>query len=98
MLDVAEALQQVEFTTNAAGQSVVQLSLPAWETIHAAMQPLSEPSAETLSGSEDDDRMMQLFLDFITTEALKNNTLQPYTVELSQAAHHLIAGVTIDYS
>ena len=45
----------------------------------------------------DDDRMMQLFLDFITTEALKNNTLVPYTIALSETAHSLIAGIELDY-
>ena len=47
--------------------------------------------------SPDDDRMMQLFLDFITTEALKNNTLVPYTTALSETAHNLIAGIELDY-
>jgi antitoxin PrlF len=41
---------------------------------------------------EDDSLMMWLFLDFATTEALKNNNLQPYTTEMSEAAHKLIEG------
>ncbi len=40
--------------------------------------------------------MMRLFLDFAMTEALKNNTLQPYTTEMSEAAGELIAGVGLD--
>ena len=40
--------------------------------------------------------MMQLFLDFITTEALKNQTLVPYTIALSETAHSLIADTKID--
>ncbi len=40
--------------------------------------------------------MMRLFLDFAITEALKNNTLRPYTTEMSEAAHELIAGVKLD--
>lgn len=30
------------------------------------------------------------------TETLKNNTLQPYTIEMSEAARELIAGVELD--
>ncbi|MEH1928928.1 hypothetical protein [Nostoc sp.] len=44
----------------------------------------------------EDSVMMRLFLDFAMTEALKNNTLQPYTTEMSQAARELIAGVKLD--
>jgi antitoxin PrlF len=53
--------------------------------------------ANTDDESEEDPLMMQLFLDFITTEALKSNTLQPYTIEQSAIAHSLIAGVSIDH-
>ncbi|AFY33809.1 hypothetical protein [Calothrix sp. PCC 7507] len=45
---------------------------------------------------EEDSLMMRLFLDFAMTEALKNNTLQPYTTEMSEAAHKLIEGVEIE--
>ena len=86
MLNVSEALQQAEFTTNAAGQSIVQLNLSAWETIQAAIRP-----------KDDDALMTQLFLDFIMTDALKNNTLQPYTIAQSEAAHKLIDGIELDY-
>jgi antitoxin PrlF len=55
------------------------------------MQPTIEDE------TEDDPVMMQLFLDFITTEALKSNTLQPYTIEQSAIAHSLIAGVQLDH-
>jgi antitoxin PrlF len=44
----------------------------------------------------EDSLMMSLFLDFAMTEALKNNTLQPYTTEMSEAAHQLIEGVELD--
>ena len=44
----------------------------------------------------EDSLLMRLFLDFATTEALKNNTLQPYTIEMSQAAHKLIEGVQLE--
>ena len=40
--------------------------------------------------------LMRLFLDFATTEALKNNTLQPYTTEMSEVAHQLIEGVQLE--
>lgn len=40
--------------------------------------------------------MMRLFLDFAMTESLKNNTLQPYTTEMSEAARELIAGVELE--
>ncbi|MCF4970175.1 hypothetical protein [Nostoc sp. CMAA1605] len=50
--------------------------------------------------ADDDDEensvLMRLFLDFAITEALKNNTLQPYTTEMSEAAHKLIDGVELD--
>jgi antitoxin PrlF len=45
---------------------------------------------------EEDSVMMRLFLDFALTEALRNNTLQPYTVEMSEAAHKLIDGVELE--
>lgn len=45
---------------------------------------------------EDDSLLMRLFLDFATTEALKNNTLKPYTKEMSATAHKLIEGVQLD--
>ncbi len=50
------------------------------------------------SGDNDaeDSLMMRLFLDFAMTEALKNNTLQPYTTEMSEAAHKLIEGVELE--
>jgi antitoxin PrlF len=44
----------------------------------------------------EDSLLMRLFLDFATTEALKNNTLQPYTTEMSEAAHQLIKGVQLE--
>ncbi len=40
--------------------------------------------------------MMRLFLDFAMTEALKKNTLQPYTNEMSDAARKLIEGVELE--
>ncbi|MDZ8226599.1 MULTISPECIES: hypothetical protein [unclassified Nostoc] len=44
----------------------------------------------------EDSVMMRLFLDFVMAEALKNNTLQPYTTEMSEAARDLIVGVELD--
>ncbi len=44
----------------------------------------------------EDSLLIRLFLDFATTEALKNNTLQPYTTEMSETAHQLIEGVQLD--
>lgn len=89
MLNVSEALQQAQFTTNAAGQAIVQLNLSAWETIQAVMQQQDDDT-------EDEAFMMKLFLDFITKDALKNNTLQPYTIAQSEAAHRLIDGIELD--
>jgi antitoxin PrlF len=43
----------------------------------------------------EDSLLMRLFLDFATTEALKNNTLAPYTTEMSKNAHQLIEGVQL---
>ncbi len=45
---------------------------------------------------EEDSLMMRLFLDFAMTEALKNNTLQPYTTEMSETACELIEGVELE--
>ncbi|WGV26207.1 hypothetical protein [Halotia branconii] len=45
---------------------------------------------------EENSVLMRLFLDFAMTEALKNNTMQPYTIEMSEAAQQLIAGVELD--
>ena len=44
----------------------------------------------------EDSLMMRLFLDFATTEALKNDTLQPYTTEMSEAARKLIESVELE--
>lgn len=43
----------------------------------------------------EDSALMRLFLDFAMTQALKNNTLQAYTIEMSEAAHELIAGIEL---
>ena len=45
---------------------------------------------------DEDSLMMRLFLDFAVAEALKNNTLQPYTTEMSEAARQLIEGVELE--
>ena len=45
---------------------------------------------------EEDSLMMRLFLDFAMTEALKDNTLQPYTTEMSETARELIDGVELE--
>ncbi|MBW4619447.1 MAG: hypothetical protein KME17_08820 [Cyanosarcina radialis HA8281-LM2] len=44
----------------------------------------------------EDSLLMRLFLDFVTAEAMKNNTLQPYTTEMSEAAHQLLEGVDLE--
>jgi hypothetical protein len=41
---------------------------------------------------EKDPPTLQLFLDFITTEALESGKLQPYTQEMSANAKQLING------
>ena len=46
--------------------------------------------------SEEDSLMMRLFLDFAMTQALKDNTLQPYTDKMSKTARELIKGVELD--
>ncbi|MGB3653227.1 MAG: hypothetical protein WBA41_18675 [Rivularia sp. (in: cyanobacteria)] len=48
------------------------------------------------SDDEEDSLMMRLFLDFAMTEALKNNTLQPYTTQMSETARELIEGVELE--
>ncbi|KAF3887278.1 MULTISPECIES: hypothetical protein [Nostocales] len=59
------------------------------DTAIVRIVPQSEDDAE-------DSLLMKLFLDFALTEALKNNTLQPYTTEMSEAAHKLIEGVELE--
>jgi antitoxin PrlF len=44
----------------------------------------------------DDDLMMCLFLDFAIEQALKNQNLVPYTLEMSAAVRDLIEGVELD--
>ena len=51
---------------------------------------------ESEDEEEEDSLMMRLFLDFAMTEALKNNTLQPYTTEMSETARELIEGVELE--
>ena len=41
-------------------------------------------------------QMMRLFFDFAIAQALKNNTLRPYTTEMSEAAHQLIEGMELE--
>ena len=65
-------------------------------SINGLAHAYSDDEPEYEISSPDDDRMMQLFLDFITTEALKNQTLVPYTIALSETAHSLIADTKID--
>ena len=48
------------------------------------------------SDDQEDSLMMRLFLDFAMTEALKNNTLQPYTTQMSETARELIEGVELE--
>jgi antitoxin (DNA-binding transcriptional repressor) of toxin-antitoxin stability system len=57
--------------------------------------PNTTPAATEISDSEDTP-LMHLFLDFAVSEALKNQTLQPYTTEMSAFAHELIAGVELE--
>ncbi len=88
MLNALKALQQAEFVTNPAGQPVVQITLADWEVIQAAIRlPIDEL---------EEPPMLQLFLNFVTAEALTNHQLQPYTTEMSETAHRLIAGVSLD--
>jgi antitoxin PrlF len=60
----------------------------------AIVKIIPEPIDEK---DEEDSLMMRLFLDFATAEALKNNTLQPYTTSMSEAAHKLIEGVELEH-
>lgn len=54
------------------------------------------PKSDENQDSDEDSLMMRLFLDFAIAEALKNNTLQPYTTEMSEAARQLIEGVELE--
>jgi hypothetical protein len=86
MLTPTEAIQQAEYSTNAVGQPVVQLSLSAWESIQSALHDADD---------EDDSLMLNLFLDFITAEALKSGDLQSYTQEMAATARQLVYGVEL---
>jgi hypothetical protein len=87
MLTPTEAIQQAEYSTNAVGDPVVQLSLSAWESIQSAFHN---------EDAEGDPLMLKLFLDFITSEALTSGDLQPYTHEMAATARQLIYGVELD--
>ncbi|MBE9014061.1 hypothetical protein IQ250_28125 [Pseudanabaenaceae cyanobacterium LEGE 13415] len=78
MLEAIEASQPAKAVPNSDGQAVVQINLETWEAIHAVIQP----------DEENDAIVLKLFLDFITTEALKNKNLQPYTAEMSEFANN----------
>ena len=73
--------------TNADGW--IEVLSPDTAIVRIFPQSRDEEEAE-------DSLMMRLFLDFAMTEALKNNTLQPYTIEMSEAARKLIEGVELD--
>ncbi|MBD2626521.1 hypothetical protein [Trichormus variabilis] len=51
---------------------------------------------ESSDEDAEDSLLMRLLLDFATTETLKNNTLQPYTTEMSEVAHKLIEAVQLE--
>ncbi len=75
---------------------------PQFANADGWIEVLSEDTAivRIVPSSDDNDAedslMMRLFLDFAIAEALKNNTLQPYTTEMSEAAHKLIEGVEVE--
>ena len=75
---------------------------PQFNNASGWIEVLSEDTAilriipESEDKEEEDSLMMRLFLDFAMTEALKNNTLQPYTTEMSETARELIEGVELE--
>ena len=75
---------------------------PQFNNASGWIEVLSEDTAilriipESEDEEEEDSLMMRLFLDFAMTEALKNNTLQPYTTEMSETARELIEGVELE--
>lgn len=75
---------------------------PQFNNASGWIEVLSEDTAivriipESEDEEEEDSLMMRLFLDFAMTEALKNNTLQPYTTEMSETARKLIEGVELE--
>jgi antitoxin (DNA-binding transcriptional repressor) of toxin-antitoxin stability system len=76
------------FVVLQAGQPIAQIN-----PILPSETPTPDPVDEH---SEEEAPLMQLFLDFAVSEALKNQTLQPYTTEMSALAHELIAGVELE--
>jgi antitoxin PrlF len=44
----------------------------------------------------DNDLMMRMFLDFAIAQALKNQDLEPYTLEISAIAKSLVDGVELE--
>ena len=75
------------------------MSIPNLHSSDGWIEVLSPDTAlvKIIPQSSDDENslIMRLFIDFAMTEALKNNTLQPYTTEMSEVAHELIDGVEL---
>lgn len=75
---------------------------PQFNNASGWIEVLSEDTAilriipESDDEEEEDSLMMRLFLDFAMTEALKDNTLQPYTTKMSETARELIEGVELE--
>jgi hypothetical protein len=77
------------FVVLQAGQAIAQIN-----PILSNQTPTPDTVDEPLEDEE--ALLMHLFLDFAVSEALKNQTLQPYTTEMSALAHELIAGVELE--
>lgn len=75
---------------------------PQFNNASGWIEVLSEDTAilriipESDEEEEEDSLMMRLFLDFAIAQALKDNTLQPYTTEMSETARELIEGVELE--
>ena len=75
---------------------------PQFNNASGWIEVLSEDTAivriipESDDEEEEDSLMMRLFLDFAIAQALKDNTLQPYTTEMSETARELIEGVELE--
>jgi hypothetical protein len=83
-----------EIMTHAQRQAFLKTSYAG--KLFGVAHLLPEVIEVTEERSENLPHLKEVFLDFAITEALKNNTLQPYTTEMSETAHGLVKGVELD--
>jgi antitoxin PrlF len=63
---------------------------------HTAIIGIEPTAIQDEEEEQENSLMMRLFLDFAIAQSLKNQDLDPYTIEQSAIARDLIAGVKLD--